>query len=82
MLKTTVSTKGQVTLPKSAREELGLEPGSQLEVVVEPGAIRLRKLEPRWRQWSGALRGDAALRDLEREHREEVTRDESRFPRE
>jgi len=81
MLKTTVSTKGQVTLPKSAREQLGLEPGSQLEVVVEPGAIRLRKLEPRWRQWSGALRGSEALRDLEREHREEVSRDESRFPR-
>ena len=81
MLKTTVSTKGQVTLPKSAREQLGLEPGSQLEVVVEPGAIRLRKLEPRWRQWSGALRGSEVLRDLEREHREEVRRDEARFPR-
>jgi AbrB family looped-hinge helix DNA binding protein len=81
MLKTTVSTKGQVTLPKSAREQLGLEPGSQLEVVVEPGAIRLRKLEPRWRQWSGALQGSEALRDLEREHREEISRDESRLPR-
>ena len=81
MLKATVSTKGQVTLPKSARERLGLEPGSQLEVVVEPGAIHLRKLEPRWRQWSGALRGSETLRDLEREHREEVSRDESRFPR-
>lgn len=77
MLKTKVSSKGQVTLPKSAREQLGIAEGTELEVVVEQQTIQLRKIEPRWRRWAGALKDSDVLRELEREHREEIERDEA-----
>jgi antitoxin PrlF len=32
---TTVTSKGQVTIPKPIRDRLGLEPGSQVEFVVD-----------------------------------------------
>jgi len=78
MLKTKVSSKGQVTLPKAAREQLGIAAGTELEVVVDQQGIQLRKIEPRWRKWRGALKGSGLLRELEREHREEIERDEAR----
>ena len=77
MLKATVSSKGQVTLPKPAREQLGIAAGTELEVVVDQQTIQLRKIEPRWRRWYGALQGSEALRELEKEHREEIERDEA-----
>jgi AbrB family looped-hinge helix DNA binding protein len=78
MLKTKVSSKGQVTVPKVVRQQLGIEAGAELEVTVENQAIRLQKMTPRWRQWSGALEGSDLLRELEREHRAEIERDERR----
>jgi len=38
-----VGERGQVTIPKSAREALALRPGMQLEVAVEDGAVILRR---------------------------------------
>ena len=38
---TRLSSKGQVVLPKSVREALGLKAGDELLVQVEEGAIRL-----------------------------------------
>lgn len=35
---------GRVVVPRSARSELGLEPGTRFAVVVEAGEIRLRPL--------------------------------------
>jgi AbrB family looped-hinge helix DNA binding protein len=40
-MKTRVSTKGQVVLPKPIRRELGLRPGDPLEAQVESGRIVL-----------------------------------------
>ena len=49
-MRTHVSTKGQVVLPKSVRERLGLRPGDPLETRIEghrivliPGRPRVRK---------------------------------------
>ena len=78
MLKTKVSSKGQITLPKAVREQLGIQQGVELEVTVDNGAVRLQKIEPRWRRWRGALAGTNVLEELEREHREEIERDEKR----
>ena len=79
MLKTKVSSKGQVTLPKAVREQLGIAEGAELGVTVENEAILLRRIVPRWRRWGGALAGSDILRELEREHREELKRDEARL---
>lgn len=38
-----LTRKGQVTLPKEVREELGLNPFDKIEVRVEQGEARLRK---------------------------------------
>ena len=55
----TVTTKGQVTLPKEVRAALGLSAGSQVEFIVEPGQVILRKrVSPEvWEHWQGFLRG-------------------------
>lgn len=41
-LKTRVSTKGQVVLPRSVRDAPGFAPGSELDVSVENGVVTLR----------------------------------------
>jgi antitoxin PrlF len=38
-MKTTISTKGQVTIPKDIRDRLGLRPGTQLEFAAEGGKL-------------------------------------------
>jgi len=38
-MKTTVSEKGQVTIPKAIREKLGLRPGTVLDFVAEEGKL-------------------------------------------
>jgi AbrB family looped-hinge helix DNA binding protein len=51
----TVSDKGQVTLPKPLRDQLGIRPGSRLEfVVVADGVLQVKLL----------ARGSAALAGL------------------
>lgn len=41
-MQTTMTSKGQVTLPKSIREALGLEAGSKLDIEVRDGVIVAR----------------------------------------
>lgn len=42
MSKATLTSKGQVTVPREIREELGLSAGDKLLFEVEEGAIRLK----------------------------------------
>lgn len=55
----TVTSKGQITLPKDVRESLGLKPGSRVEFTIEPGRVVLRKRVPKeaFDRWRGYLRG-------------------------
>lgn len=47
-MSTTLTTKGQVTIPKKIRESLGLEPGSEVDFDVDnQGHIIIRKAEPK-----------------------------------
>jgi len=86
MAAVTVSSKGQIVIPKEIRQRAGLAAGDRLEVRMEGDTIVLKR-SPRtddgetsdWRRWRGVLRGTGALADLEREHREEVDRD-ARLP--
>ena len=39
-----ITSKGQLTIPKSVRERLGVGPGDELEFVEEAGQFLVRKL--------------------------------------
>jgi AbrB family looped-hinge helix DNA binding protein len=64
-MKTTVSEKGQITIPKKVREQLGLRPGSILEVSASGGrllAVKKDRSDPftKWRG-RGALPGGLTI---------------------
>ena len=42
-MRTTISTKGQITIPKTIRSRLGLRPGTQMEFTAENGRLVGRK---------------------------------------
>lgn len=44
MLRTKVTSKGQVTIPKDVRERLGLRPGDEIEFVEDRRGFRVQKL--------------------------------------
>ncbi|GFN22873.1 MAG: AbrB/MazE/SpoVT family DNA-binding domain-containing protein [Thermoanaerobacteraceae bacterium] len=77
---TTLSTKGQLVLPKEIRERLGLFPGDRLKVELSGGRIVLEPIEGKarkgWRRWRGAFAGSDMLEEHVAEHRLEVERDE------
>lgn len=47
MSKATLTSKGQITIPKEVREQLGLRVGDKLLFEVEEDTIRLRVLKSR-----------------------------------
>ncbi|MBN2394516.1 MAG: AbrB/MazE/SpoVT family DNA-binding domain-containing protein [Anaerolineae bacterium] len=71
-----LSSKGQLVIPKSMREALGLRSGDQVHVMLERGKIIL---EPQVVSVVDALYGKYAdadfLAELEEEHRHEVHHD-------
>ena len=67
-----VYRKGIIALPKSVREEAGIEEGMLLEVRVEEGRVVLRPLDLWDRVWgSGKGRGSAEEAELELDREEE-----------
>ena len=50
-----ISTKGQVTIPKSVRESLRASPGDCIEYEVQDNGILLRRVEPFDRAFHTAL---------------------------
>ena len=54
-MKAVVSEKGQVTIPKALRDQLGLRPGTELAFSDEGGKLVARKLEgiDVFRKWRG-----------------------------
>jgi AbrB family looped-hinge helix DNA binding protein len=55
-----ITSKGQVTIPKAIRDEMGLLPGTEVEFVNEDGEIRVRKLP------GGRSRGQQIVEGLKR----------------
>ena len=55
-MKSIVSEKGQVTIPKAIRDRLGLTPGTEVEFEAESGRLVGRKAltEDPLRKWRGA----------------------------
>ncbi|MCV0394110.1 MAG: AbrB/MazE/SpoVT family DNA-binding domain-containing protein [Rhizobiaceae bacterium] len=66
-----VTSKGQVTIPKEIRDHLGIEPGSEVEFVVEEGKEATLRLvsgtrtvptpEESIRRWAERVRGTMDL---------------------
>jgi len=72
-----VSSKGQIAIPKAIREQIGLQEGTRLRLSVEGDSMVLRKYpEEVWEKWGGRFLKSRMPEDLEREHREEIERDE------
>jgi AbrB family looped-hinge helix DNA binding protein len=84
-MRTTLSTKGQVVLPKPLREQAGWEPGTALEAHLNStGEIVLRKLEGTQLQrlqalFAGGKPGREMLDELLEDHRREVEEDEREY---
>lgn len=45
-MKTTIDKAGRVVIPASVRMRVGLQPGTELEVLVEDSAVRLVRTAP------------------------------------
>ena len=57
-----ITSKGQVTIPQAVREQAGLLPETEVEFVVEPGAVRIFKVLGSRRR----SRGERAVERLRR----------------
>jgi AbrB family looped-hinge helix DNA binding protein len=82
MATTTVSSKGQVVIPRALREKYRLTSGTRLEVaesdeglVLSPlKTARLSGRQSGWRRLRGAAKGTIALKEHLVEHRREAKR--------
>ncbi len=63
-MEATVAERGQITLPKEAREKLGLTPGTKLDVQVKDGKLLLRKkVNLQLSKWVGKFKAPAQSTD-------------------
>lgn len=59
-----VSPKGQVTIPKQIREELGLHPGDEVEFErTESGVVLKKGGDNPFEKWRGAFDTDKSVRE-------------------
>ena len=63
----TVTSKGQVTLPRRVRDALGLEPGAQVEFDIQPDGVRIRRSVSRaaLEKWAGCLPSTGEFSDVD-----------------
>ena len=67
MQSSTVTVKGQVTIPAELRRRLGLSPGDRVGFVLENGTLRLVKREDRVEAGFGLIQADRAVSDEDME---------------
>ena len=83
-MQVTMSSDGEIRIPKEMREVLALDAGAELELSVWGERLVLSKVfkgSGDWRNLQGLLAGDGPdlLKELEAEHAEEIARDERRL---
>ena len=64
MIESSITKKGQTTLPKPVRESLGLQAGDRVRYVITEGEMRILPVRPISRLF-GALRHDDSAVTLE-----------------
>ena len=83
MTKATVSSKGQIAIPKAIRERLNLKPGTQVAIDVHGETLVLKRLVsdfPDWRTMRGMVRaGPRLTQALAEEHAAELAREDARI---
>ena len=67
MQTSTITTKGQVTIPAEMRRKLGLSPGDRIAFELVDGAIRLVRREHRIEAAFGLVKSDRSVTDEEME---------------
>jgi AbrB family looped-hinge helix DNA binding protein len=60
-ISSTITTKGQVTIPIEVRRLLGVEPHDQVAFVVEGDKVELKRKESVVARTAGALRSDRSI---------------------
>lgn len=72
----TVSSKGQVTIPKRIRDKLGIDAGTEVEFVLEDdGTIRVRPKKPAMERLD-AVKAKLTKHDVDLERMREESKDE------
>lgn len=68
---TSVTEKGQVTIPKDIRERAGIRPGDDLRFKIVDGELRVEKKveENPFSEWRGSLDTDKSTDEIMRELR-------------
>ena len=64
MTKATVSSKGQIAIPKAVREKLNLKAGTELEIDVQGATLVMRRVVSKFPHWStmrGMSKGPGSL---------------------
>jgi len=73
----TLSSKGQIVLPRKVREALNLQKGDRLRLTWEDDRLVLIPAagvptQENWRRWRGRLTGTQALESHMAEHADEI----------
>ena len=72
-----VSSKGQVVIPNEIREKMGIKSGAFLEFrQIEDKRLEVTVIKDMVKELTGIFKGSGMLRELEKEHREEIEQDE------
>ncbi|MBI4278264.1 MAG: AbrB/MazE/SpoVT family DNA-binding domain-containing protein [Armatimonadetes bacterium] len=74
----TLSSKGQIVIPRDIRRRLRLEEGAKVEIAVSGQTAVLRPLRGKpadWRRWEGTFAKRGLLKALAEEHAAEIAED-------
>jgi AbrB family looped-hinge helix DNA binding protein len=83
MVKATISSKGQIAIPKAVRDRLNLKAGTEVSIDVQGESLIMKRLVrdfPDWRTMQGMVKdGGSLTKALEAEHRDELKREDARL---
>ncbi|HLE25650.1 MAG TPA: AbrB/MazE/SpoVT family DNA-binding domain-containing protein [Thermodesulfobacteriota bacterium] len=72
-----VSSKGQVVVPKEIRKEMKIKAGTLFEFrQIDKKRLEITVIHDLIKELEGIYKGSGMLKELEREHKEEIERDE------